>query len=110
MSELLGAVENQVMSAVAQLPRERAYGVAIFELIKERTGRELVMGTIYQALRRLERKGFLESEFGESRPERGGRPRRYYWLTEVGRGSLVETVRTQRSLWEGLDLASLAPA
>jgi PadR family transcriptional regulator, regulatory protein PadR len=39
---------------------------------------------LYSVLRSMEREGLLWSYDGESPPERGGRPRRYYRLTESG--------------------------
>jgi PadR family transcriptional regulator, regulatory protein PadR len=63
------------------------YGLVLIERVKERTKSAVVLGqgSIYPALRALERDGLLRSWDGETTPERGGRPRRYYELTAEGR-------------------------
>lgn len=63
------------------------YGLDLIERVKQRTNGALVLGqgSIYPALRALEREGLLRSWDGETTPERGGRPRRYYELTAEGR-------------------------
>lgn len=63
------------------------FGLDLIERVKDRTKGAVTLhqGSIYPALRDLERQGFLRSWDGESTPERGGRPRRYYELTAEGR-------------------------
>lgn len=63
------------------------FGLELIERVKERTKGAVVLhqGSIYPALRDLEREGFLRSWDGETTPDRGGRPRRYYELTAEGR-------------------------
>lgn len=63
------------------------YGLDLIERVKDRTrgAVQLHQGSIYPALRALEREGLLCSWDGETTPERGGRPRRYYELTAEGR-------------------------
>src|SRR5712691_10475728 len=63
-----------------------SYGLDLIERVKRRTNGKLkiVQGRVYPALRELEAEGLLESYDGESLPERGGRPRRYYKLTAEG--------------------------
>ncbi len=63
------------------------FGLELQQRIEERTnGRtRLSPGTLYPALRELERDGLVESFEGETVPERGGRPRIYYRLTGEGR-------------------------
>jgi len=63
-----------------------AYGLALIARVKERTNGGVVLhqGSIYPALRELEREGFVTARAGEPLPERGGRPRIYYQLTAEG--------------------------
>ena len=49
-------------------------------------------GSVYPALRSLERDGLVRSYEGDPIPERRGRPRRYYELTAEG----AEAARAQR--------------
>jgi PadR family transcriptional regulator PadR len=62
------------------------FGLDLIERVKKQTNGKLVLGqgSVYPALRELEREGLLESYEGEPMPERGGRPRRYYRLNALG--------------------------
>ena len=82
-----------VMLAVVRL-REDAYGVPISKAIEESTGREVLVGSIYAALERLEAKGFVRSKVGEATAARGGQAKRYFRITEKG----IEQVRERRAL------------
>lgn len=66
---------------------EDGYGLELIDRVKERTGGKVVLGqgSIYPALRDLEREGLISSYQSEPLPERGGRPRIYYRLTGEGR-------------------------
>ena len=70
------------------------HGYAIIEALKARSGGALSLptGTIYPALRRLERAGYVESEWDTV----NGRERRTYRLTGSGRRALVG----ERAAWE----------
>ncbi|MFC4008748.1 helix-turn-helix transcriptional regulator [Nonomuraea purpurea] len=69
------------------------HGYAIIEALQQRSGGALSVptGTVYPALRRLERIGFLSSEWVTV----GGRKRRTYRLTDSGRKQL----EGERSAW-----------
>ncbi|MFG2074458.1 transcriptional regulator [Nonomuraea maritima] len=75
------------------LEREPLHGYAIIEALQERSGGALNVptGTVYPALRRLERIGYLSSEWATV----GGRKRRTYRLTDSGRKQL----EGERSAW-----------
>lgn len=75
------------------LEREPLHGYAIIEALQERSGGALNVptGTVYPALRRLERTGYLVSEWATV----GGRRRRTYRLTDAGRRQL----EGERSAW-----------
>lgn len=64
----------------------------LIERVQGQTSGKLVLGqgSVYPALRDLEREGLLESYEGELTPERGGRPRRYYKLTKLGARAAME--------------------
>lgn len=69
------------------------HGYAIIDELRERSDEafDLPEGTVYPALHRLQKGGFLSSEWTEVQ----GRRRRTYRLTEQGRGALGE----QRAAW-----------
>jgi DNA-binding PadR family transcriptional regulator len=100
--EHLGELEALVLTAVMRV-RDDANGTAVYEEIEERSGREVSLPAIHVTLRRLEEKGLLESELGDT-SARGGRPRRFYRLTSDGVRSLREFRAMWRNLWRGLDL------
>src|SRR3954471_3335944 len=77
------------------------YGLELIERVKTRTAGRVALGTasVYPALRALEAEGLLESYDGEPLPERGGRPRRYYRITGLGRRTAYETRKTMRGLF-----------
>lgn len=64
------------------------HGYAISRWIRQRTADELVIeeGALYPALRRLEARGFVESQW---RLSETGREARYYRLTPVGKRELA---------------------
>lgn len=102
-NEFLGEFEQIVLLTVARLEGS-AYGVAIRQEIEARVGRSVAIGSVYAALDRMERKGFLKSVVGDPTPVRGGRAKRYYALLEPG----AEALRTAREvldgLWDGLTI------
>ena len=69
------------------------HGYAIIDELRERSDDvfDLPEGTVYPALHRLDKAGFLSSEWTEVH----GRRRRTYRLTDKGRGALGE----QRAAW-----------
>ena len=87
---------------LALLSGEPKYG---FQLIKEL--RELSEGfydvkegTLYPALRRLEERGFVSSEWVE---REAGVPRKYYTLTASGKQALGEAKRVWGDMTASLD-------
>jgi PadR family transcriptional regulator PadR len=66
------------------------FGLDLIERVKTRSGVELGQGSVYPALRALEKDGLVKSYEGETTPERGGRPRIYYKITAQGRRAAAE--------------------
>jgi len=102
-NEFLGEFEQIVLLTVARL-RGEAYGVAIRQEIEERVGRSVAIGSVYAALDRMERKGFLVSEVGDPSPVRGGRAKRFYALREPGAEALAQSRDLLYGLWGGLTI------
>lgn len=97
----LGEFEEVIMLTVAILYGE-AYGIAILEEIENRMNRKVSIGSIQTVLRRLEKKGYLSSELGDSTPERGGKRKRFFYLTKYGQKILQETKEQRMSLWKAI--------
>jgi PadR family transcriptional regulator PadR len=97
----LGEFEEIVMLTVGVLYKE-AYGVAIIDEMEQRLNRKVSIGALQTVLRRLERKGYLTSEFGEASNVRGGKRKRYFSLTTLGSRVLRETQEQRVSLFKAI--------
>jgi DNA-binding PadR family transcriptional regulator len=97
----LGEFEEIVMLTVGVLYKE-AYGVAIIDEMEQRLNRKVSIGALQTVLRRLERKGYLTSEFGEASSVRGGKRKRYFSLTTLGSRVLRETQEQRVSLFKAI--------
>ena len=86
-----GALE---MAALASLWHGRLYGLEILRFLESQSRLVLAEGTIYPILNRLKSEGLLTSEWVEAE---AGHPRKYYSLTESGRGRL----REMAAAWAG---------
>jgi len=95
----LGEFEEVVLLTVALLANN-AYGVSIKEEIQARLKRNVSVGALQSALRRMEKKGFIRSSFGEATPQRGGKRKRFFVITQNGKNMLAETLDTRLSLWK----------
>jgi DNA-binding PadR family transcriptional regulator len=102
MKGSLGELEQLLLFALLHLGDD-AYGVAIRELIRDRTGRTLAPGAIYTALDRLEQRGLVRSRLGDPTPERGGKRKRYYRAQPAGVAALERTRDAAAAMALGLD-------
>jgi DNA-binding PadR family transcriptional regulator len=99
--DVLGGFEHQVLLALIRLGGE-AYSVPIVLEIEEVTGRSVAPAAVYVTLRRLEKRGLLESRTAPLESGELGRPRRVFSLTAMGLEVLREARRTLSSLWDGV--------
>jgi len=97
----LGEFEEIVMLTVAILNPE-AYGVAIIDEIERRLNRKVSIGALQTVLRRLEKKGYLSSCFGEATKIRGGKRKRFFTLTTYGKNILEEVKEQRLGLWNAI--------
>jgi DNA-binding PadR family transcriptional regulator len=104
--ERLGEFEELALLAAGALGDE-AYGIAIQELLEGQTRREVSLGAVYAALERMERKGLVVSALGEVTPERGGRRKRLFTVTDDGLRALREARDTRDALWTAARRAGL---
>jgi PadR family transcriptional regulator PadR len=100
----LGEVEQLVLLAALRLG-DGAYPVAVRNEIEARTGIALSRPTVYITLDRLERKGYLESWFGEPTPERGGKAKRCFRVEPSGLRALKASMTALDRLAAGTRLA-----
>ena len=95
----LGEFEEIVLLLVA-VRHNDSYGLSITNSIKEKLNRNVTLSSVHTALYRLEEKGFLESEVGGATSERGGRSKRMFIITSLGK-QVVESSRQSRNmLWD----------
>ena len=97
----LGKFELVVMLALIHLGDE-AYGVPIAREIEKYRARSVSLGSVYSALERLETKKLVTSVLGDPTPQRGGRAKRFFQLTEEGMRELRQTRRVLTQLWQNL--------
>ena len=98
----LAEFELMVMVAAMRLGSEEAHAVSIAADITERTGRGVRRANVYMTLQRLEEKGLLATALGESRPERGGKPRRLVTPTREGLAAVRATMAGITAMTRGV--------
>jgi DNA-binding PadR family transcriptional regulator len=91
-------MEEILLPTVHQLGAE-AYGVSIKSKVEETLEKYVSVGAIYVPLDRLAKRGLLKTWQGDPSPERGGRSKKYYKLTQAGINILKETKRLNDLLW-----------
>ncbi|NRB48210.1 MAG: helix-turn-helix transcriptional regulator [Saprospiraceae bacterium] len=97
----LGEFEELVLLTVAVLYGE-AYGIAIIDEMERRLDRTVSIGSLQTVLRRLEKKGYLASELGEVTKVRGGKRKRFFTVTNLGRKALEITKDQRLDLWNSI--------
>ncbi|MFT6055382.1 MAG: DNA-binding PadR family transcriptional regulator [Roseivirga sp.] len=102
----LGEFQEIVLLTILVLDAN-AYGITIQDEIGTRTGRDVSRGALHTALTRLDEKGFISSEYGGATAERGGRRKRYYQVTNLGRSALEEAKSLRADLWNSIPKIAL---
>lgn len=101
---LHGALDALILKTLAHGPR---HGYAIARFIEDTTGEAVLVeeGSLYPCLYRLERKGWLDAEWGTSEL---GRRAKLYSLTASGRQQLASELETWRWFSTGVSKMLLA--
>jgi DNA-binding PadR family transcriptional regulator len=97
----LGEFEQLILFSVLELGDD-AYGVAIREMIEERTDKAVSSGAIYTALGRLNGRGFVSVRVDAPSDRRVGRPRKYYKIEPSGARALQATYSRVQAMAGGL--------
>ena len=103
MPYALSEVEVLSLAALAHLGPQ-AYGVSIREEIERRTGRSLSVGSLYKAIHRLEKRGFVSTHVGKPTAVRGGRAKKHVRLEPTGHAALASSVQSIYNMVDGLIL------
>jgi len=103
----LGSIELLMLNLLSQ---QSMYGYRIIKELETRSHGyfKFKEGTLYPVLHRLEKAGLI---LGQWQTLSNGRPRKYYYITEKGRATLLERTRQWREFSTAIDLiAQLPPA
>jgi len=73
--------EVKVLSALAF---KEMYGLEVIKNVQEEHNTNLYLGTLYNLLSRLDKKGFVTSRWGDDEDGKNGARRRYYKITGLG--------------------------
>jgi len=98
---ILTRKEEILMAAIWKLGGD-AYGVAIRDKVIELSHQNIVYGTLYNSLEYLIRKGYVSSRKGDPTPERGGKSKTIYSITQDGEIALQKTKAQNEKVWKGM--------
>ncbi len=98
----LGEFEHMVLLTILRLGDD-AYGMSVRKELDARAGRRVTRSTAYITLERLRRKGYLTARMDDPSQTRGGKPKRYFRITDDGREALRASGRALMSLWDGYE-------
>lgn len=90
---LKGILEGCILSIIS---KEVTYGYELLIKLKDRGFSDMVEGTLYPLLLRLEKNGLITSE---KLRQDNGVTRKYYYLTEVGKKELDDFKRYWNKLY-----------
>ncbi len=95
-----GAVQLLLLKSLA---RKANHGYGLIQSIRERSHEELCLeeGSLYPALHRMERHGWIEAEWGQSE---NGRRAKFYALTDEGRQQLKGATKTWQRMTGAMGL------
>jgi PadR family transcriptional regulator, regulatory protein PadR len=79
---LKGVLEGSILEIIS---RNTTYGYDITQQLRKLGFEDVVEGTVYTILLRLEKNGMVETE---KKPSEVGPPRKFYSLTELGQQEL----------------------
>lgn len=99
--KLLSRIEEIILLSIWRLD-DNAYGMTIREEIIKITGKNWLLGAIYGPLGRLQKNMYVCTLKGDPSPERGGRSKVYYRLTQYGIKALKEIQSVNSILWDGI--------
>lgn len=94
-------LEQLLLLSVVQAGDD-AHAGSVQDVLKERGERAASLGSIYVTMTRLEERGLVESSMGSPTPERGGKAKRFYRVTEGGLLALHHSRRIMDRMWEGV--------
>ena len=91
----LSALDEDILTVL--LGRE-LYGLEILDQLNLDRPDELMFSSLYPALNRLEKKGFVSWKWGDEHDSSGGARRKYYKVNGAGKAALSEIQQYRASL------------
>ena len=99
VGELRG--DSQLVSDAANAAlHDEGYGVTILENLEEKLNKKVNISAVHVALKRLEDKGFVKSRFGGITEDRGGRRKKFYVITALGKRMLDAQYELRTSIYK----------
>ena len=95
----LTVFEETVLLAIYRL-KENAYSVTIHQKIFEMTGKDVIVGTLFNTLKQMDRKGYLNKKKGRPVNEKGGKNVVFYNISVEGFKALEQTRKMNEKIWE----------
>ena len=95
----LGEFEELVLLMVAA-QHDNAYGVSILAGLEQDLKRKVNISAVHVALKRMEDKGFVKSWFGGITEDRGGRRKKFYTVSALGKRMLDEQHALRNSIYK----------
>jgi PadR family transcriptional regulator PadR len=106
-NQSLGEFEELVLLMVAAL-HDEAYGVSILENLENKLAKKLNVSAVHVALKRLEDKGFVTSRFGGITSDRGGRRKKFYVITALGKRMLDDQYALRTAIYQQIPKISFS--
>jgi PadR family transcriptional regulator, regulatory protein PadR len=91
----LSAIEEDILTGMGS---QELYGLEILDQLNLGRPSELSFGSLYPALNRLDKKGFISWRWGDVQDGSGGARRKYYEVTDLGLRVLAKVQEYRRTL------------
>ena len=98
-SPSLGEFEELVLLTVAA-QHDKAYGVSIKESLEETLEKKVNISAIHVTLKRMSEKGYVDARFGGITNDRGGRRKKFYVITALGKKMLDQQYDIRTSMYK----------
>ena len=103
----LGELDELVLLTTAVLHDAGAYGYSVVQEIEEKTGRKVSLSAVHTVLYRLQDRGLVQSELGGASNSRGGRRKRLFYVSQLGKQSIAKLKHQRDLYWQEIGDLSL---
>lgn len=99
----MGSLEEVILMILLQ-QQEGCHGVEIAQHYETSLHKTISLPAIHVVLKRMEKKGWVDSKFGDPSPQRGGRRKRIYRATPAGYYAIKQIQEAKSRLWANIVL------